>query len=203
MVLMKKNTSLILALLMLVAMMTGCGKNEVELKFSEFQTMRSFGDLSDEVIEDIKKEEGVREVRKNDDGSATIVMDEGQHKILLDGLKKELDGLIEYTSTASDFIFVDSIEVGDDYSKMDIFVDKGELEIFKTKNKNEGGDNILDALSFSLGSVVSTYKGYAGTGEDVEINFIDSKSKEELESIDFPQHFIDMMKEKEGTEEAK
>lgn len=188
-----KKSVVLLALMVLVVSLTGCTSKDVELSFSDFQAMRSFGELTDEVIEGIKKEDGVKNVVKKDDGSLVITMDKDKHEELMEGLKKELDNLIEYTETASDFKFIDRIEASDDYSKIDIFVDKGELEVLKASDKTM--ENILEALSFSFGSVVSTYKAYANTGDKIELNYIDNKTKKEIEKIVFPDFIEDLVKE--------
>lgn len=192
---MKKTISFLLVLVMSMTMLVGCGSKEAEMNFTEFQVMRSFGDLTEEVLKGIKAENGVKEVVEHEDGSLTVTMGKKEHDELLKGMKEEMDKIVANTETAADFVFIKKIEPDNDYSHVNIFVDKGELEVYKAKNKNQGGEEILEALSFSLGSVFSTYKAYANQGEEVEIKYVDEKSKDELETIIYPEFFKEKLKE--------
>lgn len=194
---MKKSISIVLLVAISMLALVGCSEKDVVMDFSTFQTLRNFGDVDDEVIEDLKKEAGVEEVVKKEDGSVSITMNKKDHKELIDTMALELNDIVEYTKTSSEFIFVTDIDLSEDYSKLDISINKEELEIFKAKNKDSGGEDILEALGFSLGSIVNTYQGYAGLGEKLEINYIDDKSEEVIETLMFPDFFEKMIEDKE------
>lgn len=190
---MKKRLSLLLLVTLVASFLSGCSKSEVIMEFSQYQAQRSFGLIDEEAIEKVKTENGVKSVKEREDGGLDIVMDKKIHEDLVKGLESELNDIIKYTESASEYMFIKSIDIDEGYENMNIVIDEGELEIFKVKNKT---DQALEGMALSLGSMVVTFKAYAVKGSSININYVDSETKENIKTIVFPEYFEEEIKNK-------
>ncbi len=189
---MRKKMSLVM-LIISVLTISACSKKTVELKFSPFQAKLSFGDLSDERIEEIRKQDGYIDVKANENKSLDLTIEEETYKELMKSLNYELSKIIEYMESSEDYGFIEKIEYDEEYSKIQIFINENELEKYKKDPNSKFPKAPLENMVFSLGRVLSAYKGFANKGEDINFVIIDLKSNNTVKEFEFLKDYNDLL----------
>lgn len=190
---MNKKISLMILMTVIIGALTGCSKKTVDIEFSPFQTKLSFGDLTEERVESLRKEEGMEEVKIKENKSLLLKIEENKYKELMEDLTLELETIFEYMESSDDFSFIDKIETDEKYSDIQIVVDEGKLEKYKSNPENKFAEEPVESSVLSLGSVLSTYKGFANTGEIIKFTIIDKDSKEVIDYMEFPKDYKEML----------
>jgi hypothetical protein len=196
--LMKKR---ILALLIATTMaitMVGCGsKSSNDGAKEEKKTESNGGEISSEKnlfdvevtlpaaffegsdmsnVEAGAKAKGVHEVKANDDGSVTYIMDKKTHKALLDSMKEAVDLSIKDTlANKESYPSFTEITYNDDLTQFDIKVDKASY----------GGLQSFVALGYYMsGNMYQAMNGQSSDTVKTIVNFKDKDTGEVIESGD-------------------
>lgn len=134
----------------------------------------SFFDGSDKTtIETEAKAKGVHEVKVNEDGSVTYIMDKKTHKELLASMKKSVDESIKETlADKENYPSFAEIKYNDDLTQFDIMVDKatyGGLQPFVAVGFYMAGNmyQAMNGKSFDTAKTIVNFKDKA-TGEVIE-----------------------------------
>lgn len=130
------------------------------------------------------KEDGIKDVKKNDDGSVTYKMTKAQHKEMMKEMKASVTEYADSLINDEDFPSIQDIQHNDDFSKFTIEVDK---EVF---------ENSFDGFA-TLGLVMSGmfYQLYDGVDADklnVTIDTVDQSTGEVFSTVNYPEAFEDM-----------
>jgi hypothetical protein len=124
------------------------------------------------------KENGIKEVTENEDGSITYKMSKSTHKEMLKEISASIDETIEETKTSEDFVSIKDIKHNDSFSEFTMIVDKEKYE------------NSMDAFAtMTLGMSGMMYQMYEGVSEDdysVTIQVEDEASGETFEEVVYP-----------------
>jgi uncharacterized protein YcfL len=124
------------------------------------------------------KENGIKEVTQNEDGSITYKMSKSTHKEMLKEISASIDETIEETKTSEDFVSIKDIKHNDSFSEFTMIVDKEKYE------------NSMDAFAtMTLGMSGMMYQMYEGVSEDdysVTIQVEDEASGETFEEVVYP-----------------
>lgn len=146
----------------------------------------SFLELDDEEsdIEEIKKEakeKGIKDVKRNDDGSITYTMSKSTHRKLLNEMQEAVDESIEETMNSEDFPSIKDIKIKNKYDHYEVIVDR------------EGFENGFDGFGL-LGVAFSSmyYQLFEGVNpEDYEVtmDLKDEETKEVYDTIIYPEAF--------------
>jgi len=191
----------ILALLIVTTMaitMVGCGsKNSNDGAKEEKKTESNSGGISSEknlfdvevtlpaaffegsdmsTVETGAKEKGVHEVKVNDDGSVTYIMDKKTHKELLASMKEAVDESIKETlANKENYPSFTDITYNDDLTQFDIKVDKASY----------GGLQPFVAVGFYMsGNMYQAMNGQSSDKVKTIVNFKDKDTGEVIESGD-------------------
>lgn len=119
------------------------------------------------------KEIGVHEVKANDDGSVTYIMDKKTHKELLAAIKASVDdGIKEILEDKEIYPSFTEITYNDDLTQFDVMVDEGYYEEFQSFIALEfymAGNiyQVMDTQSFDKVRTIVNFKD-KDTGEVIE-----------------------------------
>jgi hypothetical protein len=124
------------------------------------------------------KENGIKEVTQNEDGSITYKMSKSTHKKMLKEISASIDETIEETKTSEEFVSIKNIKHNDSFSEFTMIVDKEKYE------------NSMDGFAtMTLGMSGMMYQMYEGVSEDeysVKIQVEDEASGETFEEVVYP-----------------
>lgn len=137
-----------------------------------------FEDQDIEAVIAEAKEEGVKEVVKNDDGSFTYKMSKSQHKKILKELK---DGIIEAVEDAKkneDFVSIKDVTHNASFSEFTLVVEKEKFE-----NSFDGFAALGLALS---GMYYQLFDGVKADDSKVTIMIKDEATGEVFDTIKYP-----------------
>lgn len=190
---MKRKISLTILFTMIISALTGCSQKTVDINFSPFQAKLSFGDVNEEKIEKMKKEENIKEIKVNEDNSLLLTIEEENYKKIMNELNLHLAAIIEYIETGDDFNFVEKLEFDEVYSQVKVSVDKNKLKDYIENPESKFSDSPLESLVIFLGRVLSVYKGYSNTGELINFNMVDSKSDEIIKELELPRDYNEIL----------
>ena len=127
------------------------------------------------------KEQGVKEVKQNEDGSVTYKMSKSAHKKMIEEMKESMTESINEVVNSEDFISIKEITSNKSFDEFDIIVDK------------EGFENSFDGFAI-LGLVFTTmyYQLFDGVDPDsykVTFNYIDANTNEIFDTVIYPEAF--------------
>lgn len=160
---------------------------KVDERLLDVQVTLAASFFEDETEEEIiagAKENGYKDCVINEDGSVTYTMSKKKHAEVLDELKTNFDELIAGCLEGDDEVasFVD-IQHNDDYSKIDIYVDREQYTIWDK----------LYAMTFYLaGAYYQAFSGAPSDDIDVIVDFIDNETKEVIDTASYKQ-FVNNM----------
>ncbi|MEG1255520.1 hypothetical protein [Clostridium sp.] len=191
----------ILALLLVTTMtitMVGCGsKSSEDGVKDEKKTESNGGEISSEknlfdvevtlpaaffegndmsTVETEAKAKGVHEVKVNEDGSVTYIMDKKTHKELLASMKQAIDeGIKETLADKENYPSFTDITYNDDLTEFNIMVDKASY----------GGLQSFAAIVFYMsGNMYQAMNGQSVDTAKTIVNFKDKDTHEVIESGD-------------------
>jgi PBP1b-binding outer membrane lipoprotein LpoB len=154
---------------------------EVDKKLFNVEVTLPASMFENESLETIKadaKENGIKDVTQNEDGSITYKMSKSTHKKMLKDIADSIDETIEETKTSEDFVSIKDIKHNDSFSEFTMIVEKEKYE------------NSMDAFAtMSLGMSGMMYQMYDGVSEDdyfVTVKVEDEASRKTLEEVDYP-----------------
>ena len=195
---MKKGIVLLLVLSLLFTRV-GCSKdntnNEVESQGKNEVENQSKGDSIevDKKLTNVEvtipasffeldgKEEGVKEVKLNDDGSVTYTMSKDTHKKLLDDMKNAMLDSFDELINDEDISSIKDIKSNKTYSEFDIVVNKDEFE------NSFDGFAVLGIVFQSM--FYQLFEGVEPDNNKVIVNFKDADTEEIFNSITYPDAF--------------
>ncbi len=155
---------------------------EVDKKLFNVEVTLPASMFENESLETIKadaKENGIKDVTQNEDGSITYKMSKSTHKKMLKDIAASIDETIEETKTSEDFVSIKDIKHNDSYSEFTMIVEKEKYE------------NSMDAFAtMSLGMSGMMYQMYDGVSTDdysVTVKVEDEASGEILEEVVYPE----------------
>jgi PBP1b-binding outer membrane lipoprotein LpoB len=161
---------------------------EVDRKLFNVEVTLPASMFENESLETVKadaKENGIKEVTENEDGSITYKMSKSTHKKMLKEISASIEETIKETKTSEDFVSIKDITHNDSFSEFTMVVDKEKYE------------NSMDAFAtMSLGMSGMLYQMYDGVSEDeysVTINVEDETTGETFGEVVYP----DDLEEKE------
>ena len=135
-----------------------------------------FEDTSEDEIKAAAEEAGFQSYKINSDGSVTYTMTKAKHQEMLNeyaaSINEYIDGLLNGDEETKVEGF-SNIESNDDYSQINIYVDKDTYTIW----------DMMYALSFYIqGGYYQMFSGVSPENVDVEVNFIDNVSGDIIDS---------------------
>ena len=164
-------------------------KIEVDKKIldTEITLPATFLELDDneEVdIDEIKKEakeNGIKDVVLNDDGSVTYTMSKSKHRELLAEIEENINEIIEETINSEDLTSIKDIKVNKKYDKYEVIVDK---EMFEN---SFDGFGILGVAFSSM--YYQLFEGVSSDEYEVIIDIKDAETGEVFDTIIYPDAF--------------
>ncbi len=141
-----------------------------------------------EEIEASAKEQGVKEVRVNEDGSVYYKMSRADHKKMMNELEKSIKESLDGIVTSGDAPSIKEVKYNKDFTKFDVTVDRAEYE-----------DSMDSFMIFTFAIAGNYYNGYQGKDMDdikITINMIDAETNKVFDTTVFP----DDMEDTEGTD---
>jgi hypothetical protein len=137
-----------------------------------------FEDKNFETIQADAKENGIKEVTKNEDGSITYKMSKSVHKELLKDIATSIEESVEEMKTSEDYVSIKDITHNDSFSTFTVVVDQAAYE------------NSMDGFAtLTLGMSGMMYQLYNGVSEDdysVKINLEDKTSGKTFDEVVYP-----------------
>ncbi|WP_226654789.1 hypothetical protein [Pseudalkalibacillus hwajinpoensis] len=125
------------------------------------------------------KEQGVKEVTENEDGSLTYKMSKSVHKEMMKEITTTIDETVEETKNSEDYVSIKDITYNDSFTKFTIVVDQ------------EAYENSLDGFAtLTLGMSGMIYQMYDGADPEkytVTIALKDEASGEIFDEILYPE----------------
>ncbi|MFC7063045.1 hypothetical protein [Halobacillus seohaensis] len=124
------------------------------------------------------KEQGVKEVTQNDNGSVTYKMSKSAHKEMLKETKKGVVESVEEVKNSGDYSSVQDITYNDNFTEFTMVVDQKKYE------------NSMDGFAtMTLGMSGMMYQVFEGKGEDeYSVNItIENTSGEEFDEVKYPE----------------
>jgi hypothetical protein len=162
---------------------------EVDKKLFNVEVTLPASMFEGESIEDIKtaaKENDIKEVTENEDGSITYKMSKSVHKKLMEEISTSIKETVEETKTSEDFVSIKDITYNKSFSEFTMLVDK------------ENYENSMDGFAtMALGMSGMLYQMYDGASEDeysVTIKVQDESTEEVFDEVVYP----DALEEKES-----
>lgn len=141
-----------------------------------------------ESIEASAKEQGVKEVRVNEDGTVYYKMSRADHKKMMGELETSIKESMDELVTSGETPSLKEIKYNKDFTKFDVTVDRAAFE------------NSMDGFMIYAFALSGTYyNAFNGTNADdlkITINMIDAETNETFSTTVFP----DDMEDTEGTD---
>lgn len=135
------------------------------------------GEDIDQVIADAK-EDGVKEVTKNKDGSLTYKMSKSAHKKMMQEFETGIEETLEEMVTSEDFVSFKEVSHNDSFNEFTLVVDKAAYE-----NSFDGFG--IFALGMS-GMLYQVYEGKEMKSSKVTISVIDEATEEVVDTYVYP-----------------
>lgn len=130
------------------------------------------------------KEDGIKEVKKNDDGSVTYKMSKAKHKEMIQEMKTNVTEYVDDLINNEDFASIKDIKHNKDFSEFTLEVDK------------EAFENSFDGFAaMGLGMTGMFYQLFNGVDSEklnVTIDTVDHSSGEVFATVSYPEAFEDM-----------
>lgn len=188
-----------------VAMLAACGDDEAATKKGDSEQEIAVnkglldveltlpadlfeGQTEDEIIAKAK-EEGVKEVKVNEDGTVYYKMSKSEHKKMMKEMKESAVESITEIVKSDDYPSIKEISYNKDFTEYDITVDRNALE------------NSMDGFAlFSLAILGTYYNTFDGKSYDdlkLTMNMIDEATGKVYDTTVFPD---DLEEESEDTE---
>ena len=149
-------------------------------------------DNMDDVVERAK-EDGAKEVKKNDDGSVTFKMSKKDHKKMMEEMKEDVAESLDEIKKDDAFTSIKDITYNKDFSDITLVVDK------------ETYENSFDGFAiFGIGLTSTFYHVFDGENPEkikIQLNIEDEASGEVFEEVILPED-LENMGETEDTKEA-
>ena len=130
------------------------------------------------------KEDGIKDVKKNDDGSVTYKMTKAQHKEMMQEMKASVTEYVDELINDEDFASIKDVEYNKDFSKFTLEVDKEAFE-----NSFDGFAAMGLAMS---GMFYQVYDGVDAEKLNVTIDTVDQSTGEVFGTVNYPEAFEDM-----------
>lgn len=138
------------------------------------------GDDKDELLN--SKEEGIKDIKENEDGSITFTMTKAKYNEMMEEAKAQTIEFLDSMPTSGDFQSIKNVEYNNDFTEIILEVDK---EVY---------ENSFDSFaSMSIAFTVGFYKVFE-TGDDFTINIKvkDSSTGDIFSETTFPDDFNDI-----------
>ena len=195
---------LFIGLALTVAMLAACGDEEAATKKGDSEQEIAVdkglldieltlpadlfeGQTEDEIIANAK-EEGVKEVKVNEDGTVYYKMSKSEHKKMMKAMKEGVvEGITEIVNS-DDYPSIKEISYNKDFTEFDITVDRTAF------------DNSMDGfVIFSLAISGTYYNAFDGKSDDLKLtmNIVDEATGEVYDTTVFPD---DLEEDAEDTE---
>ncbi|NMB43726.1 MAG: hypothetical protein GX995_06310 [Clostridiales bacterium] len=145
-----------------------------------------FEDTSEDEIKAASEEEGFKSYKINSDGSVTYTMTKKKHKEILIELSAAIDEFIDELVNGDDENEVESItkiEVNDDYSEINIYVDKDSYTEW---------DSIYAVLFHIQAAYYQIFSGVSADDIEIEVSYIDDVSGEIIDSSSYREMIEDI-----------
>ena len=130
------------------------------------------------------KEDGIKDVKKNDDGSVTYKMTKAQHKEMMQEMKASVTEYVDELINDEDFASIKDVEYNKDFSKFTVKVDKEAFE-----NSFDGFAAMGLAMS---GMFYQLYDGVDAEKLNVTIDTVDQSTGEVFGTVNYPEALEDM-----------
>ena len=130
------------------------------------------------------KEDGIKDVKKNEDGSVTYKMTKAQHKEMMKEMEASVTGYVDELITDEDFASIKDVEYNKDFSKFTLTVDKEAFE-----SSFDGFAAMGLAMS---GMFYQVYDGVDAEKLNVTIDTVDQSTGEVFSTVKYPEAFEDM-----------
>ncbi|QST02211.1 hypothetical protein IMZ31_22420 (plasmid) [Pontibacillus sp. ALD_SL1] len=163
------------------------GKMEVDKGLLNVKVTLPASMVEGENIEDIKanaKEQGIKEVTQNDDGSVTYKMSKSTHKEMMSEIKGSVEDSIEQMKTSGEYASIEDVTYNDSFSEFTMIVNKEKFE------------NSMDGFaSMTLGMSGIIYQMYEGKSEEdakVTIKMEDAETGEVFDETVYPDAMDNM-----------
>ena len=145
------------------------------------------GQTADEITANAK-EEGVKEVTVNEDGTVNYKMSKSAHKKMMEEMKQGIIESITDIVNSDDYPSIKEVSYNKDFTEFDLTLDRAAYE------------NSMDGfVLFALAISGTYYSAFDGKSDDIKLtmNLIDEATGEVFDTAVFP----DDMEETEATEE--
>lgn len=141
------------------------------------------GEDIDTVIAEAK-EDGIKDVKKNDDGSVTYKMTKAKHKEMMQEMKTNVTEYVDELINDEDFASIKDIKHNKDFSKFTLEVDKEAFE-----NSFDGFAALGLAMS---GMFYQLFEGVDDGKLNVTIETVNQSTGEVFGTVNYPEAFEDM-----------
>lgn len=127
-------------------------------------------DATQEKLDEEAKEDGIKSITLNADGSATYVMTKAKHREMMDGIRQSIDEGLKDMESSEDYPDIVSAKANNDYTQFIVTMNTEEL----------GLENAFLPLVFYIYS--GMYHAFNGTEPgNVNIQFVSAASGEVIE----------------------
>lgn len=134
------------------------------------------GNTADEMVNNMKTQEGVIAAIIDPDGNVVVTVTKEKHRQMLEQIKDTIDNFMLECVENDTFPSIKAIEANDNYSVINVTVDKAAFEV--------GLDSMME-IGLKVSSV--TYLAIAGENDPrVEINYIDETTGEIFKTYTYP-----------------
>ena len=187
-----KKWMLSLAIISLLAL-AACGESKSDEKTSSTQQKdveitlpaEFFEGESEETIKASAKDQGIKDVTIEEDGSVTYTMAKEDHEVMLEQLTKDMATSIEEIAVSEEYPSIQDITYNKDFTEYNLTVDR------------EAYENGFDSMVL-FGLILSTtsYKLFEGEQEEnvkVKFNYIDAATNQVYDSSIYPDDMEDSL----------
>jgi len=151
---------------------------EITLPASMFE-----GQDIDQVIASAK-EEGVTEVKKNEDGSVTYKMPKSVHKNMMKEMESEIIASLDELKNGEDFQSIKDVKHNDSFTEFTLIVEKSAYE---------GSFDGFAALGLGLqGMFYQAFNGVAADKQKVTIHIEDESTGDVFNTVEYPDALSDL-----------
>ncbi len=136
-----------------------------------------FEDLSDFDADAYAEENGFKKAVINEDGSVVVTMTKTKHAQLMDDTTKEIEASFSEMYGSEDTPYIKKIEHADDFSEINIVVDRSGYE---------AGGIMAAFVPLQVYLQSSVYQIFSGSEIRSEISFVDEANGSVIESVVYP-----------------
>lgn len=140
----------------------------------------------DEMKEEAK-ENGIKDVELNNDGSVTYTMSKSKHRELLDEMQEGIEENIDEVVNSEDFPSIKEIQANKKYDRYDVIVDQESYE------NSFDGFGVLGVAFSSM--YYQLFEGVNPSDYEVIIDMIDEETGEVFDTIVYPDALDEMNEE--------